>query len=170
MLPSRSCLERWAPDSLMTSSASIRSRGSAIDAAVDQLNYRIKSLPDTRDWSGQAHDAASEMFERANNQTTRFAEYTDAIASAFADGAGSIGQARKALLDKADEIDRGELQVSDSWVVLIKPVPMSAEKVSALMNRSRPSKRQSINCYLQSAMQTTRQPTESPQQHKTLGS
>ncbi|AKS30705.1 hypothetical protein AFA91_01115 [Mycolicibacterium goodii] len=136
MLPSRSRLERWAPDSLTTASGSIRTRGNAVDAAVDQLNYRIKSLPDTRDWSGQAHDAAAEMFDRANDQTTRFADYTSAIASAVADGASSIGQTRKALLDKADEIDRGELQDSDSWVVLIKPVPMSAEKVNALMEQA----------------------------------
>jgi hypothetical protein len=35
-------------------------------------------------------------------------------------------------LDHATEVDRGELSVSDMWVVLIKPARVSAEKAASL--------------------------------------
>lgn len=75
------------------------------------------------------------MFDRAGKLTASFADYTGAVGKALGDGASLIGSTRKALLDKADEIDRGELHVSDAWIVLIKPAEMTAEKVAALMQQ-----------------------------------
>jgi len=132
MLPSRPRLERWTPDSLTTTGPAVTTGGKGVDEAVKKLAANIRSIPS---WSGQAHDAASEMFDRAQKRSASLADYTAAIGNALSDGASAVGSARKALLDKADEIDRGELHVSDTWVVLIKPGEMSAEKVAALLER-----------------------------------
>ena len=53
------------------------------------------------------------------------------------EGAGTIGGARTALLNHADEVDRGELSVSDMWVVLIKPARVSAEKAASLQAQAK---------------------------------
>jgi uncharacterized protein YukE len=135
LLPSRSRLEGWNPGSLSSAAAGISSSGEAVEQAVDRINNNIKLMPDTRAWSGQAHDAASQMFDRAHKQTMSFSDYAAAIGKALGEGAGWIGDTRTALLNKADEIDGGELHVSDQWVVLIKPAAMSAEKVAELMER-----------------------------------
>ncbi|MEX7470077.1 hypothetical protein AB4Z39_10235, partial [Mycobacterium adipatum] len=54
------------------------------------------------------------------------------MATALERGSGSIGGARTSLLSHADQIDAGELQVTDMWVVVIKPARVSAEKAAAL--------------------------------------
>ena len=92
-------------------------------------------MPETKSWAGPAHDAATGMFDRAHQTTTAFSEYTTAIATALNEGASAIGAARKALLDKADEIDRGPLNVSEGWVVLIDPGSQTAEQITELMNQ-----------------------------------
>lgn len=89
-------------------------------------------MPEARAWSGQAHEAATEMFRRATVTTSQFTQYTEAVATALRKGSGTIGGARTTLLDHADAVDAGELQVTDMWVVLIKPARVSAEKAASL--------------------------------------
>lgn len=132
MLPSRERLRGWDPGSLQTSATAISVAGESIESAVSGIDHACKTLPEIRGWSGQAHDAASEMFGRAHKQTADMSNYADAIAAAFSDAAGSIGDARAALLSKADDIDAGALYVTDQWVVLIKPEQMSAERMASL--------------------------------------
>ncbi|MDZ4234729.1 MAG: hypothetical protein U1C73_13465, partial [Dietzia sp.] len=75
-------------------------------------------MPETRAWSGDAHTAATKMFGRATDAASDLAAYTKVVGAAFRGGAGTIGEARTALLNKADEIDMtGQLHVSDQWVV-----------------------------------------------------
>ncbi|MCV7367735.1 hypothetical protein H7K09_09730 [Mycolicibacterium duvalii] len=93
-------------------------------------------MPEARSWGGRAHDAAEAMFERAHADARRFADCTAAIGQILHDGADSLGPARRALLDKADEIDLGELYVTEQWVVLIRPAALSAEKVAALLEQA----------------------------------
>lgn len=94
-------------------------------------------MRDTRDWSGDAHSAATSMFERAADQTGAFSEYTTSIGAALKEGSGTIGATRTALLNKADEIDMsGQLRVSDHWVVLITGAKLTAEQVAALERRA----------------------------------
>ena len=85
---------------------------------------------------GVAHDAASDMFDRAHKTTTAFSDYTTAIGNALNEGASTIGAARRALLDKADEIDGGPLNVSEGWVVLIDPGAQTAEQIAELMDQA----------------------------------
>ncbi|MDV3129392.1 hypothetical protein M1247_31115 [Mycobacterium sp. 21AC1] len=132
MLPSRSRLITWNPDSLSTAAASISSAGASVYGAVRNLDDGVNRLDETRTWSGKAHDAAAAMFGRATDRSSRFKDYTEAVARALNGGSGSIGRARTALLNKADEIDQGELNVTDQWVVLIDPAGMSAEKAADL--------------------------------------
>lgn len=72
------------------------------------------------------------MFGRADTKAEQFARYTSAVAKALDGGAESIGRARRTLLDKADEVDAGPLNVTDQWVVLIDPVYMSEEEMTKL--------------------------------------
>src|SRR3954447_26783826 len=51
--------------------------------------------------------------------------------------ASAVSGSRTALLNHADEVDRGELSVSDMWVVLIKPVRVSAEKAASLQAQAK---------------------------------
>jgi hypothetical protein len=135
VLPSRSRLEGWNPDSLTFTGPAVKTGGEAVEQAVDTINNNLKIMPETKAWDGSAHEAATGMFDRAHKTTTAFRDYTTAVGNALSDGADEIARTRKALLDKADEIDRGELAVSDAWVVLIDPAPMSAEKVAQLMEQ-----------------------------------
>lgn len=137
MLPSRSRLESWNPDSLTFTGKAIQERGRAVADSVATLSTNIATMPDTRAWSGAAHDAATGMFERADKQTQSFSAYTAALGNAFSEGAGAIGGARTALLDKADQIDMtGRLYVSEQWVVLITGAKMTLEEAAELERRA----------------------------------
>lgn len=137
MLPSRSRLESWNPDSLTFTGKAIQERGRTVADAVMTLSTNIATMPDTKAWSGDAHDAATGMFERADTQTQSFSAYTDALAKALSEGAGAIGGARTALLDKADQIDMtGQLYVSEQWVVLITGAKMTLEDAAELERRA----------------------------------
>lgn len=72
------------------------------------------------------------MFGRANRDASKVSEYAKAVAAALNCGGSAIGQARAALLAKADQVDAGPLNVSDQWVVLIDPVTMSADDIAKL--------------------------------------
>jgi len=135
VFPSRSRLEGWNPDSLTFTGPGVRAGGEAVEQAVDRINNNLKVMPETKAWAGPAHDAATAMFDRAHQTTTRFSDCTSAIANALNEGASVIGAARKALLDKADEIDSGPLNVSEGWVVLIDPGSQTQEQITQLMNQ-----------------------------------
>ncbi|MDZ4269327.1 MAG: hypothetical protein U1D00_27215 [Mycobacterium sp.] len=101
-------------------------------SAVSGIDDSCERLPEVQAWSGRAHDAAEEMFGRADTTARRFSEYATAVAAALSGGAESIGSARTTLLAKADELDAGPLNVTDQWVVLIDPAYMSEEELAEL--------------------------------------
>lgn len=137
MLPSRSRLESWSPYSLTFTGKAVHERGRAVAEAVTTLSTNIATMPDTRAWSGDAHDAATHMFERADTSTQSFSTYTTAISEALTAGASTIGGARTALLDKADQIDiTGQLYVGEQWMVLITGAKMTLEEAAALERRA----------------------------------
>jgi hypothetical protein len=137
VLPSRSRLQGWKPDSLTFTGQGVKDGGAAVDDAVTRISTNIKAMPDTKAWSGDAHNAATSMFGRAEISTNAFSEYTTAVGGALAGGAGTIGASRTALLNKADEIDMtGQLHVSNEWVVLITGGQMTAEEAAALEKRA----------------------------------
>lgn len=133
MLPSRSQLQGWNPDSLTGAASAVRAGGESVYIAVRDLEDDCHRLPEARTWSGKSHDAAEAMFGRATQSASQFSHYTDGVAAALEKGATAIGGARQGLLQEADHIDAGELQVTDQWVVLIKPAQMSAEKAAQLL-------------------------------------
>ncbi len=132
MLPSRPRLQSWNPESLSCSAKAVGAGGAAVYDAVRTLDDECDRMPGARTWSGAAHDAATAMFRRATDTASEFSHYAEAVADALNSGSGSIGAARSALLGEADEIDRGDLQVTGQWVVVIKPALMSAQKAAAL--------------------------------------
>lgn len=137
MLPTRSRLESWNPDALNGTAQEVRAAGKEIQGAVTTLSTNIRTMPDSRSWSGDAHTAATAMFERADKRATSFADFTGAIAAALEKGAGDIGKARKELLDRVAEIEAdGQLYVNDAWVVLIKGAKLTLEEVAALEKRA----------------------------------
>jgi hypothetical protein len=132
MLPSRPTLKDWNPDSLAASAGAIGSAAASVSGAVTGIDSACQRMPETRAWSGRSHEAAAEMFGRASRDASKFSEYANAVASVLKNGSGTIDSARTALLNKADQVDQGELSVTDQWVVLIDPVRMSAEKLAQL--------------------------------------
>lgn len=132
MLPSRTTLQSWNPDALSASARAISAGAESVAGAVSGIDTACQRMPETRAWSGRSHDAASAMFGRANADASTVAEYAEAIAAALREGASALGQARAALLAKANEVDAGPLTVSDQWAVLIDPVRMSADDLARL--------------------------------------
>ena len=136
MLPSRTRLQSWNPASLSSPASSIKSAGDSIYTAVRDLDDGIDRMPESRGWSGQAHDAAAAMFRRATDRSSAFKDYAEAVAGALQSGSARIGWARTDLLARADEIDAGPLKVTDQWVVLIDPAGMSAEQAADLQRQA----------------------------------
>ncbi|SRX95429.1 hypothetical protein MSP7336_03698 [Mycobacterium shimoidei] len=104
--------------------------------AVRDLEDGIDRLPEAQVWEGQAHEAAAAMFGRATNQTSEFTTGVGAVGAALSNGDATIGAARYRLLRTADDIDEGELHVTDQWVVLIKPARMSAQHAAELQQQA----------------------------------
>lgn len=136
MLPSRSRLQSWNPESLEPAGTSVKNSGISIHTVVRNLDDRIDAMPEARGWAGQAHTAAAGMFERATNKASAFKDYAEAFAGALHSGSTWISAARRDLLAKADAIDATELNVTDQWVVLIDPAGMSAEKAAQLQKQA----------------------------------
>lgn len=132
MLPSRSRLQGWNPESLSAAASTIESAGLSIYDAVVKLDDRIDRMPESRHWSGEAHGAASQMFQRATDRSSAFRTYAEAFSEALQSGSAVIGKARADLLARADDIDSGPLHVTDQWVVMIDPSAMSAERSAEL--------------------------------------
>jgi hypothetical protein len=132
VLPSRSRLQSWNPDSLGPAASALSDAGLAVYTAVRNLDDGCDRMPEALAWDGPAHNAATEMFRRATDTSSTFSLYTEGVAAALSKGAVTISSARTALLDHADEVDRGELSVNDMWVVLIKPARVTAEKAAQL--------------------------------------
>lgn len=137
MLPSRLRLQGWNPESLSPAASALSDAGEAIYEAARNLDDGCDQMPEAQGWSGRAHDAATHMFRRATDKTSEFSTYTEGVATALATGSGSIGFARSSLLAQAEDVDRGELSVSDMWVVLIKPARVSAEKAASLQAQAK---------------------------------
>jgi hypothetical protein len=121
---------------LSPAGASITSAGGSIYNAVRDLDDQIDRMPESEGWAGNAHKAATEMFRRATDRSSAFKDYAEAFGGALQSGSASIGRARNQLLSKADEIDAGELRVTDQWVVMIDPAEMSAEKAAELQKQA----------------------------------
>lgn len=132
MLPSRSQLQSWNPDAAEHGSSALSDAGLAVYSAVRNLDDGCDRMSEVRAWVGPAHAAAAAMFHRATDASSTFSHYTEGVAAALSKGAVAISAARTALLNHADEVDRGELCVNDMWVVLIKPARVSAEKAASL--------------------------------------
>jgi hypothetical protein len=137
VLPTRSRLTSWNPDSLTAGAASIDDVGRSILSAVWRLDDGCDRMDEMRTWRGTAHSAATEMFKRAVNRASQYQDYTAAVATALRNGGARIGTARTELLREADAIDRTELSVSDNWVVLIRPAAMSAEHAADLQTQAK---------------------------------
>lgn len=137
MLPSRPTLRGWNPDSLTAAATTLRGTGQSVYRAVRDVDDGVDRLPDRQAWSGRSHDAATAMFRRATVKSSGFSDYTDKVSAALQAGSGTIGTARTALLSHAEDIDKGELSVTDQWVVLIKPVRASAAKATSLQEAAK---------------------------------
>lgn len=132
MIPSRPRLQSWNPDSLSSAAPGVNAGGASVYRAVRNLDDGVNRLDEVRTWRGPAHDASTQMFDRATRAASSFKDYTEKISAAMQAGGSAIAAARTPLLNKADEIDQGELHVTDQWVVLIRPGQMSAEKAENL--------------------------------------
>ena len=99
MLPSRSHLQGWNPDSLSPAGSSLGDAGHSVYTAVHELDDGCDRMPEARAWDGPAHQAATEMFRRATDTASQFSHYTETVGAALSKGAGTIGAARTTLLN-----------------------------------------------------------------------
>jgi hypothetical protein len=145
VLPSRPRLQAWNPDSLAPAAAALDNAGVSAYDAVRGLDDGIHRMPESHAWSGRSHDAATDMFGRATDQTSTLKNYTEAVAVALSAGSGSIGSTRAALLSHADDVDKGEFSVNDQWAVLIRPARVSAEKAASLQAQAQTEQKEINN-------------------------
>ncbi|WP_319449623.1 MULTISPECIES: hypothetical protein [unclassified Mycobacterium] len=136
MLPSRSRLQGWNPESLAPAGSTIGNAGQSTYDTVRRLDDDCDRMPEARVWSGGAQKEAAKMFTRATDRSSNFLHYAKAVADALQTGSGRIGKARSDALSEADAIDKGELEVNDQWVVLIRPAGMTAEHAADLQKRA----------------------------------
>jgi hypothetical protein len=136
VLPTRSRLTSWNPDSLNTGATSIERVGESIYRAVWRLDDGCDRMDEMRVWQGTAHAAAANMFRRAVTRASRYQDYTASVAKALRTGSATIGKARADLLHEADTVDRTELSVADNWVVQIRPAAMTAEHAAELQKQA----------------------------------
>lgn len=132
MLPTRSRLRSWSPDSLTVAAASLRASGTEFYETVRELHDGIDRMDEAETWQGSAHTAAAAMFGRATDRASAFKDYTERAAATLQRGGSLISNYRTQVQSKADEIDAGPLNVSDQWVVFIDPAGMSAERAAEL--------------------------------------
>lgn len=79
MLPSRSRLTSWNPDTLSSTGPAVISAGETVERAVGGINANLQAMDETRSWEGPAHAAASKMFDRGHTHASEFGDYTAAI-------------------------------------------------------------------------------------------
>lgn len=144
MLPSRPRLRGWNPDSLSTSASALGTAGEAVYDSVRNLDDAVHRMPEADAWSGQSYQAAKAMFGRGTAQASTLKNYVEGVAAAMSTGGGFIGSSRAALLSHADGVDRGALEVSDQWVVMIKPAKVSEEEAARLQAQAK-AEQQEIN-------------------------
>lgn len=58
MLPSRSRLTSWNPDTLSSTGPAVTSAGETVECAVGGINTNLEAMDETRSWEGPAHAAA----------------------------------------------------------------------------------------------------------------
>ena len=86
------------------------------------------------------------MFQRAHKGTAELSDYANAVADVLNGGAESIGSARIALLDKAIDIERGPLYVTNEWVVSIREAIRSPRRRRNCRPSRKPNSRTSTIC------------------------
>lgn len=132
MLPSRTRLERWDVASLPDTSRAVTSAGQKVEDAVNAVSTACSTLPEMKAWSGASHEAADGMFRRAASAGATISDYADDFGSALNTRSYPLLHAKDSLVADAREIERGDLWVTDQWVVLIRPIPMTADKAKSL--------------------------------------
>jgi uncharacterized protein YukE len=138
MLPTRPQLQSWNGDSLVSAAPAITAAGQSVHRAVADLREECGRMPEAHGWEGDAQKAATTMFGRATDETSRFARCVDAVAEAVKRGGNAVAGTGYWLLKAAEDVDAGgELHVTDNWVVLINPAQnMSAEKAAQLQKQA----------------------------------
>jgi hypothetical protein len=136
MLPTRSQLRTWNPDSLSSASQAIHAAAKSVYDAMHGLDDEVSRMPEAQTWDGQAHSAAKWMFVRGTAKASELKSCGDAEGKEASNGAAAIGPAAKQLSSAADAIDAGKLYVSDEWVVLIKPAQMTEDDLKNLKEQA----------------------------------
>jgi hypothetical protein len=132
MLPTRSQLRSWNPDSLSSASQAIYAAAKSVYDAMHGLDDEVGRMPEAATWDGEAHSAAKWMFVRGTAKASELKSCGDAEGKEANNGAAAIRPAVQQLSSAADAIDAGPLYVSDEWVVLIKPKQMDADHADKL--------------------------------------
>lgn len=135
MIPSRSRLEGWTFDSLLSGAAVVESKGTAIESAGSGIETRCNDLPAVKAWDGDAHASASRAYGRAKSKAVVVGELAEGLGSALTQGYWSMTSAKSKAMGKVAEIEADSFLVGDHWVVTIKPIELTPEEARKLVDR-----------------------------------
>jgi len=133
MIPSRTRLSSWTFDALSAGAQALRERGTGLEDAAVSIEARCNDLPEIRAWDGVAQVAAADAFGRAKRKAADVHDLTSALGAAMEQGFYGLSAAKNALLGRVADLEAGPFEVSDRWVVTLKPIEMSAELAAELI-------------------------------------
>ncbi|RDI35729.1 hypothetical protein DEU38_101207 [Rhodococcus sp. AG1013] len=133
MIPSRTRLSSWTLDALASGAQVLRERGTRVEDAAVSVDARCNDLPEMRAWDGVAQVAAADAFGRAKRKAADVHDLASALAAAMEQGFYGLSAAKSSLLGRVAELEAGPFEVSDRWVVTLKPIEMSAESAAELI-------------------------------------
>ncbi|CAM2786169.1 hypothetical protein RHDE110596_01200 [Prescottella defluvii] len=133
MIPSRTRLSSWNFDALVPGQRTLRERGVRVEDAAVSIEGRCNDLPEIRAWDGVAQAAAADAFGRAKRKAADVHDLASALADAMEQGFHALTAAKSSLLNRVAELEAGPFEVSDRWVVTLKPSEMSAEAAVELI-------------------------------------
>lgn len=130
MIPRQFLLREWDPSSMH--GHDIAERGRRIETTLDTLAVAVRELSSSKSWSGPAHDTAAEAFAHIRTAGRTIAAHAERFERSLHRAADDVARARTDALTHVAELTRSPLWVSDIWVVLIDPVPLTAEQIGEL--------------------------------------
>lgn len=130
MIPTRSRLETWRPETLAHSAPAITAGGDAIEQGSSESRTFCAALPVDKGWTGVAHDAAQGAFDRGFKAAAHVSDVCSAVASALTTAFHAVSRAKTDLLDAAHGVEStGKFTVDDQWVVELAAIPWTADEI-----------------------------------------
>ncbi|WP_330178980.1 hypothetical protein OHB26_20985 [Nocardia sp. NBC_01503] len=139
-IPKRSVFATWDINGLQDKAKQVLQAGQDIELAVHTLRNNCLNMPEMKTWDGEGHTAAVDMLTRTAKNATEFADIAYNSGTFGHQGVGnvvdlafhSLSSLKPRLDAMVENIEKGPLEVSDQWVVLLKSGPMDDARFQVL--------------------------------------